>query len=245
MKTIMVVISSLAAGLLAGYFVFESPRAENENIKTERSKKSSIARVDSDSNVKVLRERILELEERLKKRETEEVSKKPKDDEKPLKDFAKEILGSFRQRMEKMKVEDPERYQNMTNRFAQFRMQRANIAASRLDFLSSIDVSRMSDEAKRTHEELQGVIVEREALEEKMHNADLTDEERRDLFIQMRQIDNRMRKLNEKERDNLLQETAKGLGFDAKDAKEITGAIKEVIEATSSPFDFPRFRGRR
>lgn len=245
MKTTLVAFISLVIGASAGYLVSDASKGDEDSpVKIEKSEtKRTIAPAAADANMNVLRERIKELEGKLRdgaaKEEApaaEEVAVAAAETQKPM---------GFRERMEKMKEEDPQRYQQMTNSFAQFRRSRARHAASRIEFLSSVDTSGMSASAKRTHEELQDVIAEREALEEKLHNPDLSDQERMELFSQMRQTDGRMRRLNEIERDNLLVETAKRLGFDSAEAKEISSAIKEVVDATSSSHRMHRFGGRR
>lgn len=244
MKTALTAFMALVIGATAGYLLSDdssagpapSPRQE-KNVR-----KSTLSAVARDKEVKILRERVQELERRL--REAAEKEETSGDVAVPVAAQEPQRPMGFRERMEKMKQDDPQRYQQMTNRFAQFRLSRARHAASRIEFLSSIDTSGMSASAKRTHEELQEVIAAREALESRLHDADLTDEERRELFTQMRETDGRMRRLNEVERDNLLLETAKGLGFGTADAKEITATIKQVIDATDQSHRMHR-PGRR
>ena len=110
--------------------------------------------------------------------------------------------------MERMKKETPERYAQMTNGMAQFRRQRLDRAQTKIDFLSSIDTSRMGKEALETHQKLQDLIAQREELEAKINPeaiASATDEERREFFETMRDTDRQIRELNRAERENLLQ----------------------------------------
>jgi hypothetical protein len=80
--------------------------------------------------------------------------------------------------MKKMAVDDPQRYAQITNRIANWRRRRSEQARSRIDFLSSIDTSRMSAEAREVHEELQQLVAHREELEEDLHRHGLDDTKR-------------------------------------------------------------------
>lgn len=152
---------------------------------------------------------------------------------------------NMRERLARMEKENPAQYAQMTNRFAQFHRRRTEQAQSRLDFLSSIETAGMSAAARRTHQTLQETIVQREELREKMADRDLSDEERRGLWEEMRKIDHTLRDLNRKERDNLLSQTAKALGLKGADAAELTSTIKGIFDATDErQWGAPR-RGRR
>lgn len=243
MKTTLIALMTLAIGVTAGYFLADEPSDGARPVpRTERQPRRVISGDGTDAAVKSLRARIRDLERRLA--ESERAEEEPSAGEEIARNETPQPVN-FRERMEKMKTEDPQRYREITNRVARFRMHRARQAASKMEFLSSIDVSGMSAAAKRTHEELQQAIVDREELEIKLHDADLSDEERGELFAKMRETDGRLRRLNAAERDNLLLETAKGLGFGGAEAKEISATIKDVIDATSSWGHMPGFGGGR
>lgn len=237
MKTVLTAFIAFVIGATGGYFIADTscPRPEPESGTMRLPRRKTID-VKDDAAEKALRARIRNLEERLAG-SAGKTGRSP-DEGEAARGRAHEPFD-FRERMEKMKEENPQRYQEITNRIARFRMQRAKQAASKMEFLSSIDVSGMSAGARRTHEELQMAIARREELEAKMHEADLSDEERMGLFMQMRETDGDLRRLNAAERDNLLLETAKSLGFDGADAKEISSTVKEIIDATSSWHHMP------
>ena len=69
-----------------------------------------------------------------------------------------------------------------------------------------------------------------------MHNPDLSDEERAELFGEMRENGRAMRRLNQAERDNLLAQTAEAVGLSGDDATELTETIKDIFEATEDSF---------
>ena len=134
--------------------------------------------------------------------------------------------------MEEMKKNDPARYTQMTNRFANWRRSRAEQARNKIDFLSSIDTSHMSADARKTHDALQELIARRENIEAQLQDPDLTDEERGKLMRQLWESHGELQRLNGEERKNLIDETARSLGFEGEDAQEISATIREVIEAT-------------
>ena len=144
--------------------------------------------------------------------------------------------GNMREWMENIRKTDPARYTQMTNRFAQWRQRRAEQAQSKIEFLSSIDTSHMSAEARQVHVDLQELIARREELEERLHQEDVSDDQRQKLWGEMRELGQEERRLNGQERNNLLREVARNLGFKGKEVKEITATIRDVIEATDGGF---------
>lgn len=147
--------------------------------------------------------------------------------------------------MNSIRNEDPARYAQITNNMAQFRRRRLERAQSKIDYLSSLDTSKMSPGARKTHEELQDMIEKREILEERMQGVmGMAEDERRALFGKMREMEFRIRELNLAERDNLLVQAAESLGFAGDDAREIAEAMKDIYEATDSGFGPPRGHGR-
>ena len=230
----MFIAAALLAGVAIGYFVKDEP-IPTEEPKVEAKAKKPVADKGEEATVKALRHRIAELEGLLAEKEGKSEiaisnavaeAAKTRPPEPPR--------GNWRERMEEMKKNDPERYTQMTNRFAQWRRDRAAQAQDRMDFLSSIDTSRMSAGAKKTHNALQNLIARREELEQQLHQEDLSDEERGKLMRELGDSHRELMRLNGEERKNLFEETAKGLGFTGADAKEFTATIQEVIRATDS-----------
>ena len=152
---------------------------------------------------------------------------------------------TWMENLRRMKTEDPERYAQMTNRFARWRRGRAERAQSAMEFLSSIDVSHMDAKAQDTHNALQELIVRRDALDAELQREDLTDSRRTEIFRELRETHGEMMRLNGEERRNLIRETAKSLGFGDEDADAITETIREVIHATDGGFGGGRRGGPR
>ena len=228
----MFIAAALLAGVAIGYFVKDEPIPVEEPTAEEIAKKPVADKGDAAS-VKALRRRIVELEKLLAEKDgkseiaisnavAEAVKARPPEPPRQ----------NWRERMEKMKKNDPARYTQMTNRFANWRRSRAEQARNKIDFLSSIDTSHMSADARKTHDALQELIARRETVEAQLQDPDLTDEERGKLMRQLWESHGELQRLNGEERKNLIDETARSLGFEGEDAQEISATIREVIEAT-------------
>ena len=230
----MFIAAALLAGVAIGYFVKDEPIAAEEP-PVEVVPKKAVADKGDEASVKALRRRISELEKLLAEKDgkseiaisnavAEAVKIHP-----PV-----SMRGNPREWMDNLRKNDPERYTQMTNRFANWRRSRAAEARNKIDFLSSIDTSHMSAGARKTHDALQELIASREEIEAQLQNPDLSDEERGKLMHQLRESHGELQRLNGEERKNLIDETARSLGFEGEDAKEISATIREIIETTDS-----------
>jgi len=235
LKVQLVIGAALFAGVAIGYFARPSETDVSAEDTAYVSKKC-VSDKGGDSNERVLRRRIAELERLLAKKGTNSetaISNAVAEAVKNASPFGPP-RGNPREWMENLKKTDPARFAQMTNRFAQWRQRRAERARNTIDFLSSIDTSHMSASAKKTHDELQELIAKREELEELIHQEDLTEDQRHQLMEQMRETDQAVRKLKGEERTNLIEETARNLGFEGDAVQEISTTLQEVIEATDS-----------
>lgn len=142
--------------------------------------------------------------------------------------------GDFRAHMEEMKKNDPARYAQMTNRFAQMRKHHLARQQSKLDFLSSLDVSGMDAAGQKTHNDLQDAIVRLEDLRERMHQEDLSDEDRRSTFEEIRAAEQDLQRLGSAERNNLLLEMAKSMGLEGDAVNDAARMVNEIISATET-----------
>ena len=241
------VVISLLAGAAIGFCFAPSagaPKAAQEKTSPKTVKAESRPDEAAEKEMRVLRSRIKELEDMLAKQGVEVEEMKEESSRRERRDRPRD----FRADMERLKKEEPERYAQITNSMAQFRRHRLERAQSKIDFLSSIDTSRMSPAMLKVHSDLQDMIEKREAVEEKMRGfMDMTEEERREAFQEIGEIDGRIRELNRAERDNLLVQTAEALGFQGDDAAEIIDTVKSIYEATDSGWGFggPGGPGRR
>ena len=230
----MFIAAALLAGVAIGYFVKDEPIAAEEPT-VEVVPKKAVADKGEEASVKALRHRIAELEKLLAERDGKsEIAISNAVAEAVKIHQPVSMRGNPREWMENLRKNDPERYTQMTNRFANWRRSRAAEARNKIDFLSSIDTSHMSAGARKTHDALQELIASREEIEAQLQNPDLSDEERGKLMRQLRESHGELQRLNGEERKNLIDETARSLGFEGEDAKEISATIREIIETTDS-----------
>lgn len=229
-------VVALIAGAALGYCLAPGGTpAGDDSQKADSVQRKSIGEAPNDESVAALRARIAELEKALGEKsaldEAFTAAEKIGGDDR---ENRRREFRSPREFIEEMKKNEPERYAEMTNHMARFRQRRLERAQSKLDFLASVDVSAMSEEAQATHSRLQELIQMREEIEAKLHSEDITDEERRQVFQEMMEAEREMHELNRQERDNLIAETVRELGYDGDDAAAIADTMKEIISSTSN-----------
>ena len=204
-----------------------------------------------------LRARIHELESLLaaanaKSSETAE-EKAVAQEERPQNPFLRDgpprmpTAAEMRANMEELREKDPAKYAQMTNRFARWQEHRLQRTNNRLEILASVDTSRLNEKERQTHEALQDAIVKREELRQLLNpqNEDVTEEQRKATFEELRKLDETMRQLETRERNTLLTKTARSFGVSAANAKEMTETIKAIYEATSGSHHGPPGGGPR
>ena len=228
---------ALLAGVAAGYFM----RSDNASPQAapsaaQKTAKGKIADGGEAASVKALRRRIAELERLLAEKRAGDAAVVIPVTNATTVAAAERPRGNPGEWLENLKTTDPERYAQATNRIARWRQNRAERARTAIEFLSSVDTSRMSKSARKTHAALQEMIARREELEQQLHQEGISAEDRGKIFEELRGMHHEMGRLNAEERNNLIAETAKTLGFEGDDVKEITSTIQEVIRATDGGF---------
>ena len=253
---VLAVVLPLVAGAVVGYVVrgaMEAPVAVPDEAGdiapsqpsatvSGQDAATSVAIADAES----LRARVRELEKLLNEREAS-IAKLSADAARPQEETPPSPEGppreqrnreSFRERMERMKQEEPERYAEMQKRQEEFRERMRAANAERDNYLASVDTSRMSEEQKANHERLLAALKMRDTLGDRMRpdaENPLSDEERQEFFNSMREIG----PLMEQERRYLLEETGRAYGEDGAAFAEY---IQELMEFTT-PWRGPRQRG--
>ena len=250
--TIIIAITALLVGAAVGHFIPPllakapaEPVAKSEK-PTERRHDRNRAQQDHAADLNRLRARIKDLERQLadataRAAATEE-EKPVKAEERPQNPFLRNgpprmpTAAEMRANMEELREKDPERYAQMTNRFARMQEHRLQRANDRLEILASVDTSRFNEKELQTHKALQDAIVRREELRQMINpqNEDVTEEQRRATFEELRQIDETMRQLETRERNTLLNKAARSFGVSAANAKELTDTIKAIYDVTGS-----------
>ena len=253
-KSILIVaIPALACGVLLGYFGHPAPAIQEQTASpVDKRVKKSKAQTD-EAALNRLRLRIQELEKQLAEKTSSE-SKTPEAEEEVKNPPRSERHGppsfeDMRAHMEEIKKNDPERYTQMTNHFAQMRQHRLEHAQNRLDILGSVDVTRLNPKQREIHESFQDAIARREELREQMipeNMAKLSEEERKKAWEEMRRVDNQMHNLAQQERDILLNKAARDMGVKGEALKDSVETIKAIFEATQTrggPGDWGRGPG--
>ena len=241
----MFIAAALLAGVAIGYFVNDEPIAAEEST-VEAVPKKSVADKGEEASVRALRHRIAELERLLAEKDGKsEIAISNAVAEAAKARPPAPPQQNWRERMEEMKKNDPTRYAQMTNRFANWRRSRAEQARNKIDFLSSIDTSHMSAGARKTHDALQDLIAKREEIEARLQDPNLSDEERGKLMGELHSTHHELMRLNGEERRNLIDEAARNMGFEGEDAQEVSATIQEVIRATDSGWGGPHHGGHR
>ena len=236
-------LPALLCGALLGYLV--RPAApEPELEKASTAAKPSRKAVTDDAALNRLRARIQELERQLANKAAqpaEAAAETPvKPEERPQNPFLRNgpphmpTAAEMRANMEELREKDPAKYVQMTNRFARWQEHRLQRTNDRLDILASVDTSRLSEKELQTHEALQDAIVRREELRQQLNpqNEDLTEEQRKKAFEELRALDQKMRQLETSERNTLLTKTARSFGLSKENAKEMTETVKAIYQAT-------------
>lgn len=107
---------------------------------------------------------------------------------------------------------------------------------NQLDILGSVDRTRLTAAERDVHDQYQEAVARREELREMLapDNADVTEEQRHELFKEMRDLDRTTRELANAERQTLLTRTAQDLGIAESDAKDFVETMSAIYEATQS-----------
>ena len=242
MKKLLIPVVTLLVGAALGYYGGVSSVSSEPETPAETAPKASrkIAEAGDEGVLKALRSRVKSLEKEL----AEARAAKPSEEQKVEGEGRHERgernwrngpnWSEIRARMEQFKKDNPEEFARMEKMRQDFMERRAQRAQSKIDFLSSIDTSVMNQQARETHEALQGLIAKREELEAKMFSPDTPDEDRQQVFQDMRETDRAIREKNDQERVKLLQQTAEALGLSGAEATEMVDTIGEIYEATSN-----------
>lgn len=247
--TIAVGVAALIAGAAIGYFCrpAQQDAQEGEAAKSVEAKTAhKAARGADDAALNRLRKRVQSLERELavarnapkaaKTPQNAEDAEEAKTDRPRTRRFRPPSPEEMRAELEEIRKNDPQRYAQMTNRHETMKRHRLERAQGRLDILGSVDTSRFSQGQKAVHEQYQDAVVRREELRELMDpsNADLSEEQRRSMFEEMRGLDRQIRELAESERSTLLTKAVEDLGVRGDALQDAVETVKAIYEATQT-----------
>lgn len=240
LKTQFFAGAALIAGVAIGYFAKPEAAAPGGGAAVSASAGSKVEDKGDAASLAALRAKVARLERRL----AEVLSAQTNMPERAVEQLAapggqpggrRHIPPSFkemRERIERMKKEDPARFAQMTNHFAQMRRWQVSRARSKLDFLASVDTSGMSEAAVAAHEDFQDMIARREELIEKLHDENIPDAEREGVMKDLQETGRALARLGMAERDMLLERTAAALGLSGDDSAEFSSTVKAIFEST-------------
>ena len=237
-------LPALIAGALLGYFAHPSAPEPEPGSAAPAAAKSARKTTADDATISRLRARIKSLERQLADNAAQpsdadkETSAEPED--RPQNPFLRNgpprmpTAAEMRANMEELREKDPAKYAQMTNRFARWQENRLQRTNDRLDILASVDTSRLTEKERQTHAALQDAIVRREELRQMLNpqNEDMTEEQRKKTFDELRKLEHEMHQLETSERNTLLTKTARSFGLSKANAKEMTDAVKAIYQAT-------------
>ena len=230
-KNIVVAAVALAGGIAVGYLAAPSasPSAAPAEPPPARTAHAHASDVDQRENLATLRRRVRELERRLADTAASAVA---------LTNVTARTEpprgGDWRSRLEEMKKNDPARYAQTTNSMAQWRQRMTDHAQDQLGFFAALDTSVMTPKQRETHERLQNLLERRNELMQMMDisNANVTDAQREEARKEIFGVWGQLQNLANAERDMLLHQTARNLGYTGADAKEVVDTIKAIYDAT-------------
>ena len=220
LKTSLIALAALAVGVAAGWIAKPAPVAEDRaETQKEPGRKARIA--DAKSRVKVV---------------TTVVTNTVRDTVTNTVEIARDTPPGpegWRAELERLKEENPAEYAARTNRMAQFRNRMLQRTENRLETLAAIDTTGWSKRQIATHEKYQDLIARREELMDILRpDSGATDEQRKEAMELMRQIGGELHATGREERNILLNQTLKALGYTGSAAAEIKEAIQTIYSTT-------------
>lgn len=236
----------IAAALLAGACIgfCLAPREESEEKKGAAVQEKTPQKVDAiadkgeQASVNALRKRIKSLEEELALERGKNAASTTNEEEIASSQSMNRGVGPafFRERLKKLKTENPEQFKNFMRQVEDFRRIREARAKAKINFFDSIDTSMMSTEAAKTHNELKELVARNHELEAELMQEDLSDERRGEIFRELASTRGKMRHLNKVERDNLLGAVATAVGLEGESASDLVSTVNLIVDSTDNSF---------
>lgn len=237
-QTLVIALPALLCGALLGYHLRPAVIPQTSD-RPEKATARKAKHATGDADLARLRARVQELERQLAAatsaavEKDEQIAQQPQDN----KDTRRRFAPPTPEEMEQIRINDPARYTQMTNRFANFQRMLASRAeqnANRLDILASVDTSHMGEKQKANHLKFQEMLTQREELRARMlPGNELTPEQRHQLHQQEWQLNQELWKLSQQERNMLLNQTSRAFGITGENQKELVETVKAVIDATT------------
>lgn len=267
MEMIIVPVSALLVGAVLGWGVttaFLEPEVVVESVKEESPDELKLVPVESEETDRLRRENAqLKAESEQQKEQLAELKRQREHrrGERSDRRFGgaqpaegegegeeREVVRQERPQgggrgdwVERMKNEDPQRYNEWTNRMARMGEQMRAQARDQQSFFD-FDTSLLSASDRERVEHHRELMAARDQLMEQMQTA--TPEERRQLGPQMGEIMGALNQSNGQVRDVLLKQKMTECGFSDQDATAMVSELKGIFQATENGgFGGPGGRG--
>jgi len=135
------------------------------------------------------------------------------------------------ERIERMKIEEPEKYAEMQKRRDDFKSRISQRSTEGREFLAAIDISNMNDDQLANHTRLVELTDKLDGMMTQMFSGEggSSRETRREMFSSFGELGD----LYSSEREYLLQETATAVGYQGEDAALFTDHVRDIIEKTT------------
>ena len=246
--TIAVVVGAMLVEGLVAYAMW--PKAEAAAPQEEKQERRHRTRdVQEGADVRQMRQRIRELEQRLAAAKIEvppATEAKVEENGERRRERGGERFGmqDIRERMERFAKDDPERFAQMTNGMAQGMRRMQERQQAKVNFLSAINTSKMTAQQKEVHGKYLDLLARQDELQGYLRpDANVTDEERQAALDEMRELGHNLRDLGHAERDTLLAQAAQNMGYAPEEAETVVGQIKEIFQVTDGDRGFGAFGG--
>ncbi len=249
-KKIYIAVTLILGGLIVGAAVehlrmstkIKSPvAAEPEVIHHVRKvPRKSIDSPDNNKLIASLHAKIAKLEADRANSHIESSQTELKTAENPKDERRRE---GWQARMERMKTEEPEKYAEMEQRRAEFKVRMEERKLNKQEFLESVDTATMSAVQRENHDRLVALTERVNEITEMMISGET--ENRRELRHEMFQSYNELRELNNNERVYLLEETARAVGYKGAAADLFTAHLEDIIQNTTMQMPGPTPGGGR
>lgn len=133
--------------------------------------------------------------------------------------------GNMRERMERLKEENPEEYERMQTRLNEFQKQREEQNARRELFFKNLDVSKLSKDQRRTVSEYQELLAANEEMANSMWQGGESAN-----FQEMMEQGRAIREMSETVREILLQNLGNQAGIGG---ENLSSNVQEILDMTS------------
>ena len=224
-------IAFIAALITTGYYRSQYLAIKDQPPK-EVIKKVEVESPEKDAEIADLKKQLADLG-----------STKPKTST-TIKAKSKQVQtkwGSQRMSLKEMKVNNPERYQKIMDYYNSMNSRVASGVEDKMVFFNELDTANMTEEELENHQKLLEKLAKmHEATEKAGENPDDIKNNMRSQWKNYRELS----KLMQKERDYLILDAGRKMGFDDTEAKLLRDYVNNAHEITSGR-SFFRGGGRR